>query len=261
MISWNIENISNNYITLQSFAQKFSAKLIFLSEPMIYKCDLSPILQTLSGSYEAYLNSEDIHDPDLPLTHPKAKGGTMVLWHKSLSPFLKVLPTCSPSFVSVLLSPPGILPSLHTAVYLPTAGKDGDWLATIMYLESHFVENVERYGDVAVYLRGDFNASSKNKFRAAILSAVTDRLNVHRVTIPHPTYHHFTGGGASDSDLDLLLYGGGPEVTESLLDVKCKLKEPLMFSHHDLLVSVCSIPPRKSEQIDTSKNITAPRIT
>ena len=260
MISWNIENISNNYFTLHSFAQKFSAKLIFLSEPMIYKCDLSPILQTFSGSYEAYLNSEDIHDPDLPLTHPKAKGGTMVFWHKSLSPFLKVLPTCSPSFVSVLLSPPGILPSLHTAVYLPTAGKDGDWLATIMDLENHVAENVERYGDVAVFLRGDFNASSKNKFRAAILGAVTDRLNLHRVTIWHPTYHHFTGGGASDSDLDLLLYGGGLDVHESLVDVKCKFKEPLMFSHHDLLVSVCSIPPRKSEEIDTSKNITAPRI-
>ena len=42
------------------------------------------------------------------------------------------------------------LPSLHTAVYLPTAGKDGDWLATIMDLESHVMENVEKYGEVAV---------------------------------------------------------------------------------------------------------------
>ena len=39
---------------------------------------------------------------ELPLTHPKAKGGTMVMWHFSLSPHLKVLPSTSPSFVSVL---------------------------------------------------------------------------------------------------------------------------------------------------------------
>ena len=130
MISWNIENISNNYTTLLKFAQQFSAQLIFLSEPQLYRCDLSPIMQTFAGSYDAYLNSEDIHDMDLPLTHPKAKGGTMVLWHTSLSPYVKILPTCSPSFVSVLLSPPGMLPSLHTGVYLPTqqqARMDPGW--------------------------------------------------------------------------------------------------------------------------------------
>ena len=42
---------------------------------------------------------------DLPMTHSRAKGGTMVIWHSSLSPHIRVLPTSSPSFVSVLLSP------------------------------------------------------------------------------------------------------------------------------------------------------------
>ena len=104
--------------------KKSSCKLIFLSEPQTYQCDLAPLLHPFLGSYEAYLNSEDVFDMDLPLTHPKAKGGTMVMWHISLSPHLKVLPSTSPCFISILLSPPGILPSLHTAVYLPTAQQD-----------------------------------------------------------------------------------------------------------------------------------------
>jgi hypothetical protein len=54
-----------------------------------------------------------------------------------MSPFVKILPTSSPSVVSVLLTPPGILPSAHTVVYLPTAGNDGKWLATLVELEDH----------------------------------------------------------------------------------------------------------------------------
>ena len=197
---------------------------------------------------------------DLPLTHPKAKGGTMVLWHTSLSPYLKILPTCSPSFVSVLLSPPGMLPSLHTGVYLPTAGKDGPWLAALVELEDHIREIIEKHdGPLAVFVRGDLNASSKNKTRAAFLSAVIVRLKLSKVKIPFPTYHHFTGHGLHDSDLDVLLYGGG-DVSEVLIDTVCKLRYHLILSHHDILISQCSLPPYQSPVYDKSKNITAPRI-
>ena len=129
----------------------------------MYRCDLQPILEHFRGAYEMHLNSEDVHDMDLPLTHPKAKGGTCIMWKTSISPFVKILPTSSPSFVSVMVTPPGILPSVHTAVYLPTAGKDGEWLATLVELEDHVMMNVEKYGDLAIFLRGDFNGSSKNK--------------------------------------------------------------------------------------------------
>ena len=76
----------------------------------------------------------------------------MVMWHVSLSPHLKVLPTTFPSFVSVLLSPPGILPSLHTAVYLPTAGRDGEWLDALVELEQHVHDSIEKHGPLAVFL-------------------------------------------------------------------------------------------------------------
>ena len=129
MISWNIEGLKNNYFTLFQFVKKFLPKLVFISEPQVYKCDITPLIKPFLVNYSTHINSEDVHDLELPLTHPKAKGGTMVLWDNSLSPHLKVLDTSSPSFVSVLLSPPDLLPSVHTGVYLPTAGKDGEWLA------------------------------------------------------------------------------------------------------------------------------------
>ena len=81
-------------------------------------------------------------------------------------------------------------------------------MATLVELEHHVKENRDKFRGSAIFLRGDFNASSRNKMRASFLSAFVNRLDLSRVPIGHCTYHHFTGGGASDSDLDLLLYDG-----------------------------------------------------
>ena len=117
-----------------------------------------------------------------------------------------------------------------------------------------------KYGKLATFLRGDFNASSKNKPRSAILSSVIARLSLNRVNMDHYSYHHFRGNGDSDSDLDLLLYGGEDGGAEHLHHIECKFVNPLLFSHHDLIVSECSIPPLEVRSTDESKNITAPRI-
>ena len=217
-------------------------------------------MSMFSGDYEFYLNSEDLHDNDLPLTHSRAKGGTMVLWHISLSPYIRVLPTSSSSFVSVLLSPPNILPSVHTGVYLPTAGRDGEWLNAMAELEHHLMEISEKYENFASFLRGDFNASSKNASRASILSAFIARLDLTRVSISHNTYHHFTGGGESDSDLDIILYSDGANVSEQVSEIVCELEHPTMSSHHDLIASTFTLPPIKLESVDVSNNVTAPRV-
>ena len=81
-----------------------------------------------------------------------------------------------------------------------------------------------------------------------------------RVAIGHHTYHHFTGGGTSDSDLDIILYGGHEGASEALVDIVCELEHPLMSSHHDLIVSTCSLPPLLQESSDQTSYIAAPRI-
>ena len=45
------------------------------------------------------------------------------------------------------------------------------------------------------------------------------------------------GGDSSDSQLDVLLYSGGPHPPECLLEVVCGKENPLITSHHDLIVS------------------------
>ena len=65
------------------------------------------------------------------------------------------------------------MPSLRLTccgVYLPTAGKDGDWLASLVELEHHLTDIVEEYNrKIAVFVRGDLKASPKNETRARLL--------------------------------------------------------------------------------------------
>ena len=82
--------------------------MAFLSEIQLFNCDIHPIAEYLE-SYEFHINSEDMHSVDLPLNDFRAKGGTMIMWNKSLSNCVKVVKTSSPSFASVIYSSPDIL--------------------------------------------------------------------------------------------------------------------------------------------------------
>ena len=76
-------------------------------------------------------------------------------------------------------------------MYLPTAGKDGEWLACLVEMEHHLTEVMEEYNrNIAVFVRCNLNASSKNKTMASILTAFISRIVLSNVTIPHLTYHH-----------------------------------------------------------------------
>ena len=93
----------------------------------------------------------------------------------------------------------------------------------------------------ALYLRGDFNVSKTNQNRTSLMNQLCLAHNLLQVNIEHPTYHHFTGGGLSDSHLDRLLYCDSVQHPEVLWSIYCKSEEPFINSHHDLVVSVFSL--------------------
>ena len=67
------------------------------------------------------------------------------------------------------------------------------------------------------------------------------------------------GAGNSDSSLDKILHSRSITHPETLTSVVCKLENPLIDSHHDLIVSSWSLPwtPSKSHSQSLAK---APRI-
>ena len=93
----------------------------------MFQCDLENETVLFKGDYCSLLSSDDAFDIDLPLMAKRAKGGTMIMWRKALDAFITPLYAPSSSLLPILFTPPGSPPSIHIAIYLPTAGRDIDF--------------------------------------------------------------------------------------------------------------------------------------
>ena len=236
---------------------QYKPLLILLSEPQIFQCDILPLFTSFQGNFSFHLNSEDLLCPDLPLMSKKAKGGTMAMWRVELDPFIKVLPSSSPAILPLVLAIPGLTTTAHVTVYLPTSGRDPEFFSALATLDS-CVQQIQEDFSCPIYLRGDFNVNPNNTNRVNILKHFNEKHNFCNLNFGHPTHHHFTGNGESDAQLDLLLYRGPPERAESLTSIACCLLNPLVSSHHDLILSNFSVSLEPLEP--STGNITAPRI-
>ena len=153
----------------------------------------------LKGEYCYYLNSADKLDGDLPLTKTKAWGGTMALWKLCYNPFVTIHPPPSTSILPLLFNPPQCSLSIHVAIYLPTSGKESQFIAEVANLSTLMYELATLYPETPICLRGDFNVNPSNQTRNGVLQYFIQCFDLKELHVPHNTYHHFTGDGVSDS--------------------------------------------------------------
>ena len=257
VISWNIEGARRGAQALSHLSSLQPTALVFLSEPQLFLCDASLALSSMSN-FSFHLNSEDSFLPSMAMDHRRAWGGTLALWHSSLDPFVTVLPTTSSAVLPIFLSIPGLSPSIHIGIYLPTSGRDPDFLTAITALDMVLVTMVETRPGVPVYIRGDANVNPNNTARYNLFQHFLTKHSLTSLPLLHNTHHHFTGGGASDAQLDVLLYAGPPALAESLSSITCGLENPLISSHHDLVTS--SFPSMVIPATTTPQATTAPRV-
>ena len=124
---------------------------MFLSEPQIFQCDASLALKPLIPTYCHHLNSEDKYYPELALEKRQAHGGTLALWHSALDPFISILPTTSPAVLPLLLSIPGLSPSVHIGIYLPTSGRDDLFVIALAALSAVMESVLDDHHGVPIY--------------------------------------------------------------------------------------------------------------
>ena len=227
---------------------------------MMFQSDLPAIVKYLKGEYTTALNSEDLHNPDLMLTSSKAKGGTCVMWKNDLDPYISVHISDSASFLPIVVDIPGWNPMIHLAMYLPTAGKDSEFCDDLARMRLSVEDLCVRFPSASVFIRGDSNSNKNNLKRNAVFNNFCLELGLTRVELHHPTYHHFLGDGVFDSEIDVLLFSSNEHVSEQLLHINCKLDDFRVDSHHDVLLSVCNVPPLLLPTVDKSKNIVAPKL-
>ena len=109
--------------------------------------------------YCSSLNSADLFDTDLPLRTTRAFGGTLSLWRRSLDPYVKTIDVNSASFNVLLLNIPGYPITVLINIYLPTSGRNAEYLAELSKLENTMDELEEAYDNPIFMIRGDANAS------------------------------------------------------------------------------------------------------
>ena len=258
-MTWNVEGLARNIHSLKSFTQNHFPDFIFLSEPLIFQHDLDLVMSHLNGEYNYSLNSDDKTDPELPLIQNKATGGSMMLWKVCHDPYITVHPTSSSSFLPVIFSPPDCAVSIHVSIYLPTSGKETQFIEELAQLSQCLNELLDLYPEAPIYLRGDFNVSEGNTKRTALFSHFSTEHDLDETFIPHKTYHHFLGNGNSDSTLDKLVFSSTIKYPETLVQLHCKLSNPAIDSHHDMIISSFKLPLTPAQPA-SDENVTAPKI-
>ena len=257
-MTWNVEGIKPHQYFLSEVLLSKLPDLVFLSEPQIYQCDIGIPMKTVCHEYCYWLNSDDLYDQDLPLVKSKAKGGTLALWRKWLDPYISVHPVQSTAFLPLILQLPGAQTSVHIAVYLPTSGKDYEFISELADLKNCLDEIQEKYVNPVIFVRGDGNCNPKNVSRSSLLAKFIQDYSLNQVKIGHPTYHHFIGQGKFDSNIDMILYSAHCQVSESITEIICKFDHPEVSSHHDVMLSKFTLPGQDPTPISEGL-IVAPR--
>ena len=251
-LSWNIEGLRKNIFNLKHLISVTSADFIFLSEPNIFSHDCDNLKKHFDNNYNFYLNSEDKFDKEAPFIKNRTYGGTMSLWKTELDPHISVLPSSTTSFLPILFSPPGSPPSVHISIYLPTSGKESEFLGEISQLRATIEEIKVTYKDVLVYIRGDSNVNRNNKPRSKIFDNFCSELQLVRVPTHHNTYHHFMGDGLFDSDIDVILHSSESKYDEKIQQIFCSKDYPVVNSSHDPILSSTRISSQPSPTLQVA---------
>ena len=69
------------------------------------------------------------------------------MWRKEFDPHVTVLSVDTPAFLPIVFSPPGIAPSIHMSIYLPTLGKESNFLDALAKLGACISEMKHLYPD------------------------------------------------------------------------------------------------------------------
>lgn len=259
VLTWNCENITNSIFELSRILSISKPSLVCLSELQIFQCNANHTFQYVTADYCWHLNSDDLYDSDLPLVQSRAYGGTAILWRRALDPYIEVVATSTSSFTPIVLKMPGIRTSVHISIYLPTHGKESEFVADLAELRNTLDELKDKFTDPIFYIRGDGNVNPNNKARVVLLEQLKADYSLKATDIGHTTYHHFVGNGSYDSMIDILLYSEGENITENVVTIHCVQEQSELLSHHDIIISTFTIPASHDPPALTTDLISAPR--
>ena len=81
----------------------------------------------------------------------------MTCWKYALDPYITVLGTETSRITPILLEMPGFQSSVHINIYLPTAGREAEFIDCLASLQATIDKISDEYPSALVYIRGIYS--------------------------------------------------------------------------------------------------------
>ena len=93
----------------------------------------------------------------------------MALWKRHLDQYVSVLASSSSSFLPIVFSFPDLPVTILITLYLPTAGKDVEFVEEIAKLDGCIDDLSAKHPESVIFIKGDANVNRGDKNRNAML--------------------------------------------------------------------------------------------
>ena len=175
------------------------------------------------------------------------------MWHADINTSVCSVSNTNARFTGIKLSFPGAK-ILAISAYLPTSGKDDEFLDCLAELSDYITHNTDPTFSIILGL--DSNCSEKSTSRRC--QGFKDFCNDHslqKICLSKPTFHHTNG--LSESNIDYFLISQGSKCSLDRIFSQCINDYPSNFSSHDpifasLLVPSLDLPTTKTDQYSHS---------
>ena len=226
--------------------KKYSPLLIFLQEHWLPDHEATTKMKTDFPSYNFLTTSDDMFTPaeDLVLQPGPVWHGTAIGWLSSVDRYVSSLPIVNERFCGIQYKDSQHdITILAYSVYLPTAGKDDEFLEVLSALSSDILLHSSAISTLIIGC--DSNQSEKSTKRR--ISAMTDMLeDFHLQPIlsgDEPTFHH--NNQTSESQIDNIYYyfpSSSSKTSLELFEHLCLKDNHENLSSHDVLVGKMILP-------------------
>ena len=81
------------------------------------------------------------------------------MWKKNLDPFITVLKCSTSSVLPIMFCHPDLVTTAHITVYLPTRGKEAEFVNALASLDNTIEDVKELYPESEIIIHGDGNVN------------------------------------------------------------------------------------------------------
>ena len=158
--------------------------------------------------------------------------------HESFNSNINNVSNTHDRFTSIKLSLHGQPTILAISAYLPTSGKDDEFLACLAELSNFIVEINDENGTILIST--DSNCSEKSTTRRIHgFQQFCENHDLLKIYSSDPTFHHSNGLSSSNIDFFLLSRKTAPILNN--LSLQCNQENPQNLSSHDPVIATFTL--------------------